>query len=76
MDSALDLYDGLSENAANRIVNNASSVKFIDLETWYHIVRIQKKMLLKFPPTSPMISKVKTYESDTSQKVVLMIAQQ
>ncbi|KAA6333638.1 MAG: hypothetical protein EZS28_053146, partial [Streblomastix strix] len=32
--SALDLYDGLSENAANLIVNNASSVKFIDLETW------------------------------------------
>ncbi|KAA6369886.1 MAG: hypothetical protein EZS28_034586 [Streblomastix strix] len=30
---ALDLYDGLSENAANPIVNNAPSVKFIDLET-------------------------------------------
>ncbi|KAA6384219.1 MAG: hypothetical protein EZS28_020254, partial [Streblomastix strix] len=33
---ALDLYDGLSENAANPIVNNSSSVKFIDLETWYY----------------------------------------
>ncbi|KAA6390104.1 MAG: hypothetical protein EZS28_014367 [Streblomastix strix] len=30
---ALDLYDGLSENGANPIVNNTSSVKFIDLET-------------------------------------------
>ncbi|KAA6369955.1 MAG: hypothetical protein EZS28_034517 [Streblomastix strix] len=33
---ALDLYDGLSENGANPIVNNTSSVKFIDLETWYY----------------------------------------
>ncbi|KAA6387975.1 MAG: hypothetical protein EZS28_016501 [Streblomastix strix] len=28
-----DLYDELSENAAKPIVNYASSVKFIDLET-------------------------------------------
>ncbi|KAA6396220.1 MAG: hypothetical protein EZS28_008254 [Streblomastix strix] len=34
---ALDLYDGLSEKAANPIVNNASPVKFIDLETFYKV---------------------------------------
>ncbi|KAA6368343.1 MAG: hypothetical protein EZS28_036130, partial [Streblomastix strix] len=33
---ALDLYDRLSENAANSIVNNGSSVKFIDLETQHY----------------------------------------
>ncbi|KAA6311864.1 MAG: hypothetical protein EZS28_056038, partial [Streblomastix strix] len=32
----LDLYNGLSEPGANPIVNNTSSVKFIDLETWYY----------------------------------------
>ncbi|KAA6356660.1 MAG: hypothetical protein EZS28_047813 [Streblomastix strix] len=37
MDSTLDLYDGLSENAANPIVNNASSMKFFDLETCYKV---------------------------------------
>ncbi|KAA6375086.1 MAG: hypothetical protein EZS28_029384, partial [Streblomastix strix] len=31
--SALDLYEGLSENSANPIINNTSSVKLIDLET-------------------------------------------
>ncbi|KAA6378974.1 MAG: hypothetical protein EZS28_025500 [Streblomastix strix] len=33
---ALDLYDGQSENGAIPIVNNTSSVKLIDLETWYY----------------------------------------
>ncbi|KAA6402662.1 MAG: hypothetical protein EZS28_001808 [Streblomastix strix] len=31
-----NLYDRLSESAANPIVNNASSVKFIDLKPWYY----------------------------------------
>ncbi|KAA6374065.1 MAG: hypothetical protein EZS28_030407, partial [Streblomastix strix] len=38
MDSAFNLYDGLSENVANPIVNNASSLKFIDLETCLQLV--------------------------------------
>ncbi|KAA6363222.1 MAG: hypothetical protein EZS28_041251, partial [Streblomastix strix] len=33
LSGALDLYEGLSENGANPIENNISSVKFIDLET-------------------------------------------
>ncbi|KAA6329719.1 MAG: hypothetical protein EZS28_053580, partial [Streblomastix strix] len=122
---ALDLYDGLSENAANPIVNNASSVKFIDLETWYYktqydsqssladtpilcpfignfqqypqmlIISVSNQLqgitlqgiggqgfsnfhpLLNIvPPTSPMISKFKTYGSGASSKVNLMIASQ
>ncbi|KAA6366236.1 MAG: hypothetical protein EZS28_038237, partial [Streblomastix strix] len=47
---ALDLYDGLSENGANPIVNNASSVKFIDLETWYYKTQYDSQSSLADTP--------------------------
>ncbi|KAA6358803.1 MAG: hypothetical protein EZS28_045671 [Streblomastix strix] len=62
MDSALDLYDGLSENAANPIVNNASSVKFIDLETWYYKTQYDSQSSLADTPIEcPFIGNFQQY---------------
>ncbi|KAA6401708.1 MAG: hypothetical protein EZS28_002765 [Streblomastix strix] len=33
---ALDLYDGINENGSNQISNLSSSIKQIDLETWFY----------------------------------------
>ncbi|KAA6378018.1 MAG: hypothetical protein EZS28_026452 [Streblomastix strix] len=43
---ALDLYDGLSENGANPIVNNTSSVKFIDLENHDVVLQAQEDEII------------------------------
>ncbi|KAA6390185.1 MAG: hypothetical protein EZS28_014291 [Streblomastix strix] len=60
--SALDLYDGLSENAANPIVNNASSVKFIDLETWYYKTQYDNQSSLADTPIlCPFIGNFQQY---------------
>ncbi|KAA6366185.1 MAG: hypothetical protein EZS28_038288 [Streblomastix strix] len=62
MDSALDLYDGLSENAANPIVNNASSVKFIDLKTWYYKTQYDSQSSLADTPIEcPFIDNFQQY---------------
>ncbi|KAA6348819.1 MAG: hypothetical protein EZS28_051959, partial [Streblomastix strix] len=62
MDSALDLYDGLAENAANPIVNNASSVKFIDLETWYYKTQYDSQSSLADTPIQcPFIGNFQQY---------------
>ncbi|KAA6389496.1 MAG: hypothetical protein EZS28_014976 [Streblomastix strix] len=59
---ALDLYDGLSENAANPIVNNDSSVKFIDLETWYYKTQYDSQSSLADTPIQcPFIGNFQQY---------------
>ncbi|KAA6358636.1 MAG: hypothetical protein EZS28_045837, partial [Streblomastix strix] len=58
----LDLYDGLSENAANTIVNNASSVKFIDLETWHYKTQYDSQSSLADTPNQcPFIGNFQQY---------------
>ncbi|KAA6394892.1 MAG: hypothetical protein EZS28_009579 [Streblomastix strix] len=62
MDRALDLYDGLSENAANPIVNNASSVTFTDLETWYYKTQYDSQSSLADTPIfCPFIGNFQQY---------------
>ncbi|KAA6395811.1 MAG: hypothetical protein EZS28_008663 [Streblomastix strix] len=62
MGSALDLYDGLSENAANPIVNNSSSVKFVDLETWYYKTQYDSQSsLVDTPIQCPFIGNLQQY---------------
>ncbi|KAA6356662.1 MAG: hypothetical protein EZS28_047811 [Streblomastix strix] len=59
---ALDLYDGLAENAANPIVNNASSMKFIDLETWYYKTQYDSQSsLADVPIQCPFIGNFQQY---------------
>ncbi|KAA6369164.1 MAG: hypothetical protein EZS28_035310 [Streblomastix strix] len=59
---ALDLYDGLSENSANPVVNNASSVKFIDLETWYYKTQYDSQCSLADTPIfCPFIGNFQQY---------------
>ncbi|KAA6380762.1 MAG: hypothetical protein EZS28_023709, partial [Streblomastix strix] len=57
-----NLYDGLAENAANRTVNNASSVKFIDLETWYYKTQYHSQSSLADTPIEcPFIGNFQQY---------------
>ncbi|KAA6382105.1 MAG: hypothetical protein EZS28_022367 [Streblomastix strix] len=70
---ALDLYDELSESAANPIVINASSVKFIDIEAWYNKTQYDSQSSLADAPFQcPFIGNFQQY----TQMLIVSVSNQ